>query len=212
MFAFGGQVGERHQRNGLPAPLKRCEPAVEESSKPRQPELENRPTPPPLGGGVSSFWREKPNSPLCGDFWLVRGRGRETTPPKQQTRPVGPAVTSSCHRQLPREALGYEVSVFSCGKAPGFSAGKLQQTQDRRYPAPPPKGGGVSSFWREKTNSHLCGPVCGFGGRVGKQHQQSPRPALLEPCEAVAKGNCLEKPSDTKHPSFPAEKHWASLY
>ena len=24
----------------------------------------------------------KPNSPLCGDLWPVRGRGREVTPPK----------------------------------------------------------------------------------------------------------------------------------
>ena len=35
-------------------------------------------------------------------------------------------VSSSCHGQLPREALGYEVSVFSCGKAPGFSLVKIQ--------------------------------------------------------------------------------------
>ena len=35
-------------------------------------------------------------------------------------------MSSSCHGQLPREALGYEVSVFSCGKAPGFSLVKIQ--------------------------------------------------------------------------------------
>ena len=35
-------------------------------------------------------------------------------------------MSSSCQRQLPREALGYEVSVFSCGKAPGFSLVKIQ--------------------------------------------------------------------------------------
>jgi len=35
-------------------------------------------------------------------------------------------VSSSCQRQLPREALGYEVSVFSCGKASGFSLVKIQ--------------------------------------------------------------------------------------
>ena len=49
------------------------------------------PAPPPLGGGVNSFWGEKPNSALCGDLWPVRGRGREATPPKPQTAPVGPA-------------------------------------------------------------------------------------------------------------------------
>ena len=40
--------------------------------------------------------------------------------------PCEPVVSSSCQRQLPREALGYEVSVFSCGKAPGFSLVKIQ--------------------------------------------------------------------------------------
>ena len=62
MCGFWGQVGERHQRNGLPAPLEAC----------------------------------------------------------------GAVVGSSCQRQLPREALGYKVSVFSCGKAPGFSLVKIQ--------------------------------------------------------------------------------------
>ena len=40
--------------------------------------------------------------------------------------PCGAVVNSSCQRQLPREALGYEVSVFSYGKAPGFSLVKIQ--------------------------------------------------------------------------------------
>ena len=46
-----------------------------------------------------------------------------------KSAPLGacePVVSSSCQRQLPREALGYEVSVFSCGKAPGFSLVKIQ--------------------------------------------------------------------------------------
>ena len=38
----------------------------------------------------------------------------------------GAVVNSSCQRQLPREALEYEVSVFSCGKVPGFSLVKIQ--------------------------------------------------------------------------------------
>ena len=38
----------------------------------------------------------------------------------------GAVVSSSCQRQLPREALGYEISVFSYGKAPGFSLVKIQ--------------------------------------------------------------------------------------
>ena len=37
-----------------------------------------------------------------------------------------PVVSSSCQRQLPREALGYEISVFSYGKAPGFSLVNIQ--------------------------------------------------------------------------------------
>ena len=36
-----------------------------------------------------------------------------------------------------------------------------------------------------KPNTPLCGPVCGFEGQVGERRQESPRPALLEPCGAV---------------------------
>lgn len=39
------------------------------------------------------------------------------------------------------------------------------------------------------------------------KNQTRPRVAL---CGAVAKGNCPEKPSGTRYPSFPAEKHRAS--
>ena len=57
------------------------------------------------------------------------GAGREAH--QQDLKPAllelcGAVVSSSCQRQLPREALGYEVSVFSYGKAPGFSLVKIQ--------------------------------------------------------------------------------------
>ena len=34
-------------------------------------------------------------------------------------------------------------------------------------------------------NSDPCGPVCGFGSRVGKQHQRGPKRALLGQREPV---------------------------
>ena len=71
----------------------------------------------------------KPNTPLCGPVCGVGGRVGERH--QRSLRPAllgqrDPVVASSCHGQLPREALGYEVSVFSCGKAPGFSLVKIQ--------------------------------------------------------------------------------------
>ena len=47
-----------------------------------------------------------------------------------------------------------------------------------------------------KPNSPLCGPVCSFGDRVGKRHQQSPRPALLGQREPVV--NEQGKPNKPK--------------
>ena len=61
---------------------------------------------------------------------------------------------------------------------------KLEQPKIEQKPAPPPLGGGVSSFWRENQNSALCSPVCGFVGRVGERHQGSSSHALLKPCGA----------------------------
>ena len=61
---------------------------------------------------------------------------------------------------------------------------KLEQPKIEQKPAPPPLGGGVSSFWRENQNSPLCGPLCSFGGRVGERHRRSCRPALLARREA----------------------------
>ena len=61
---------------------------------------------------------------------------------------------------------------------------KLEQPKIEQKPAPPPLGGGVSSFWRENQNSAPCSPVCGFGGRVGERHQGSSLHALLETYKA----------------------------
>ena len=67
----------------------------------------------------------------------------------------------------------------------------------------------------EKPNSPLCAPVCDFESRVGERHHRSPKPAPLEQCEPFVTSSCHrqlpEKSSDTKYPSFPAEKHRASL-
>ncbi len=71
----------------------------------------------------------KPNTPLCGPVCGFGGRVGERhqrSPRPALLKPCEPVVSSSCQRQLPREALGYEVSVFSCGKAPGFSLVKIQ--------------------------------------------------------------------------------------
>ena len=56
----------------------------------------------------------------------------------------------------------------------------------KMIPSPSPfRGRGKFVFLGGKPNSARCGPVCGFGGRLGKRHQQSPRPALLEACGAA---------------------------
>ena len=71
-------------------------------------------------------------------------------------------MASGCQRQLPR---------------------RTRNPKDEQNPAPPPLGGGVSSFWGEN-KTRPCATIRGrLEGGVGKQHQRSPRPALLEPCE-----------------------------
>ena len=62
---------------------------------------------------------------MC-DFGGQVGERHHRSPEQALLEPCGAVVSSSCHGQLPREALGYEVSVFSCGKAPGFSLVKIQ--------------------------------------------------------------------------------------
>ena len=81
------------------------------------------------------------------------------------------------HQRGPRQAL------LEPGEPVVDEQGKPNKPKDRQYPAPPPKGGGVTSFWAQKRNSALWTPVCGFEIRVGKQHQRSHRPALLKQCE-----------------------------
>ena len=67
---FEDRVGERHQRSSKPALLGQREPVVASSChrqlprRTRPPKDEQNPAPPPLGGGVDSFWEEKPNSAL----------------------------------------------------------------------------------------------------------------------------------------------------
>ena len=89
-----------------------------------------------------------------------------------------------------REALGYEVSAFSCGKAQVFSALAKQTIRSKARTSPSPfKGGGVTLFWdKQKRNSALCVPVCGFGGRVGKppvRPQAAPVGLACGPCAAM---------------------------
>ena len=60
------------------------------------------------------------------------------------------------------------------------------QPQIEQNPAPPPLGGGVSSFWGEKKRTRPCVAICGRSGDgVGKRHQQRGLPTLLKPCEPV---------------------------
>ena len=65
-------------------------------------------------------------------------------------------------------------------------------------------------------NPALCGPVCDFDGR---DREMTPAGRVTSPV-GVVWGSCgqqlpkasLEKPTDTKYPSFPTEKHRASLW
>ena len=61
-----GPGRERHQRSTRQALLDQRDPVVEEQSTPQQTQDRRSLAPPPLGGGVCSFWGENPNSPLCG--------------------------------------------------------------------------------------------------------------------------------------------------
>ena len=102
--------------------------------EPEQPQIEQNPAPPPLGGGVSSFWGETKPGPVrpCVQFWRPGREQHQRSPKSASLGACEPVVSSSCQRQLPREALGYEVSVFSCGKAPGFSLVKIQTGAESR--------------------------------------------------------------------------------
>lgn len=64
----------------------------------------------------------RPCAAICGRSgdWVGERHHRSSKPALLEA--CEPFVTSSCLWQLLREALGYEVSVFSCGKVPGFSA------------------------------------------------------------------------------------------
>ena len=68
---FGGRVGERHQQDGLPAPLGACEPVVRESRGSGQP--------PPERKLVSPSLRER---------WLREIGDRQK---KEKAGPAGPA-------------------------------------------------------------------------------------------------------------------------
>ena len=68
---------------------------------------------------------------ICGRSTDRAGKRHQRSPIPAPLEPCEPFVSSSCHRQLPREALGYEVSVFSCGKAPGFSRAENQTKEIR---------------------------------------------------------------------------------
>ena len=110
----------------------------------------------------------------CVRFWKP-GRGNDAS--KALDQPCWRRVGSSCQgncREKPSDA-----------KHPSFPAekhraslGEKPDKPNRRCPAPPPLGGGVSSFWGEKPNSARFAPVWRFEPRVGKRHQRSPRPAL----------------------------------
>lgn len=61
---------------------------MNEQGKPGEPKkVDTQPL--PLKGEGKLVLGRKTNLALCGDFWPVRGPGREATPPKPQTSPVG---------------------------------------------------------------------------------------------------------------------------
>lgn len=55
MCELGGRVGEKHQQNGLPTPLKLWGTVVGESSKTEEPQVEQNPAPPPFETGPFLF-------------------------------------------------------------------------------------------------------------------------------------------------------------
>ena len=64
-FWGAGRNDTRYQRSTRQALLETCEPVVDESSKTEEPQVEQEPAPPPLGGGVSPFWGEKRTRPCA---------------------------------------------------------------------------------------------------------------------------------------------------
>ena len=61
-----------------------------------------------------------------------------------------PVVSKMSRQLIPREALGYEVPVFSWGKAPGSSAIENRETESGGRASPSPVGGGVKKVDRAR--------------------------------------------------------------
>lgn len=97
--------GVGHQQDPKPAPLEPCEAVVDESSKLEQPKDEQNPAPPPLGGGVSSFWGENKTRPCA----TIRGR-LEGGVGKQHQRSPRPALLA--RREAPVEACTAQVKAI----------------------------------------------------------------------------------------------------
>ena len=79
---------------------------------------------------------------MCG-FESCVGKRHQRCPKQALLEPCEPVVSKMSRQLIPREALGYEVPVFSWGKAPGSSAIENRGTESRGRASPSPVGGGV---------------------------------------------------------------------
>ena len=125
-----------------------------------------------------------PVRPVC-DFESRVGKRHHRSPRPALLGPCEPVVASGCQRQLPR---------------------RTRNPKDEQNPAPPPLGGGVSSFWGEN-KTRPCATICGrLEGGVGKQHHPSLRPALLEACGPVVSETRTAAKRDGRKPTHPRRR------
>ena len=130
-----------------------------------------------------SVLSKKPSTTTWNDSLLgcrkrsAPGKGGET-----KLAPVCPCVRfwgpgrGKRHQRSPRQALLEPCEPF-VNEQSKPSKPKKSDTQ------PLPLWGRGKLVLGRKTNSPPpCGPVCGFGSRMGKQHHRSSKQALLEAC------------------------------
>ena len=114
-------MGKRHHRSPRSALLSQPGPVVNEQDNPANPRKAT-PRPSPFRGRGKPVLGRKPNSPLCGDFWPVRGRVGER------------------HHRSPESAL-----LGLCDPAVDESRGSSQpQARESRFRLHSERG------WREK--------------------------------------------------------------
>lgn len=87
---------------------------------------------------------------LCAIFGNRVGKRHQRCPKQALLKPCELVVSKMSRQLIPREALGYEVSVFSWGKAQGSSVIENRGTESGGRASPSPVGGGVKEAGRAK--------------------------------------------------------------